>query len=94
MMAKFFGSGQKWKEITKKLMNHSLVQCVEKIGSKYYTVHPHIIVHVESEINHEEKVKLHERICEEMAKRIEKIYRNVGTLSQHSQRAQELFLIE
>lgn len=45
-------------------MNHSLVQCIEKGGSKYFLLHPHIIVEVEKEMSQDEKVKYHERICE------------------------------
>lgn len=93
-MGKIFQQGGKWKETAKKLINHSLVQCIEKGGCKYYLLHPHIIVEVEKEMSQEEKIKYHERICEELAKKIKKIYEHVGTLSQYSQRAQEMFLFE
>lgn len=43
-------------------------------------------------MSQEEKMKYHERICEELSKRIKKIYENVGTLSQSSQKWQESFL--
>lgn len=39
-------------------------------------------------------MKYHERICEELSKKIKKIYENVGTLSQSSQKHQESFLFE
>jgi hypothetical protein len=39
-------------------------------------------------------MRYHERIVEELAKKIKKIYEHVGTLSQFSQRAQEIFLFE
>lgn len=45
-------------------------------------------------MSQDEKMKYHERICEEMVKKIRKIYEHVGTLSQYSQRAQEIFLFE
>lgn len=94
MMTKVFQNDGKWKDTVRKLMNHSLVQCIEKTNCRYYLVHPAVIVDVENEISHEEKVRFHERICEELVKRLEKIYRHVGTLSQFSQRAQELFLLD
>lgn len=56
-MSKLFGP--KWKETSKRLIDHSLIHCRELCGSKYYTVHPYIIIYVESEIAHEEKIKLH-----------------------------------
>ena len=46
MMSKLFG--QKWKETVKKLIHHSLVHCRDTGGPKYYSVHPSIIIHVES----------------------------------------------
>ena len=46
-MADIFPQGNgRWRETVKKLMNHSLVQCIEKSGTKYFLVHPHIIVEV------------------------------------------------
>jgi hypothetical protein len=47
MMGKLFPQGGKWKDSVKKLINHSLVQCIEKGGFKYYALHPHIIIEVE-----------------------------------------------
>ena len=62
MMAKLFG--QKWKETVKKLIHHSLVHSRDAGGPKYYSVHPSLIIHVESEISQEEKLKIHEKIAE------------------------------
>ena len=45
MMNRIF-PGSKWRETVKKLMNHSLVQCIEKGGVRYFLLHPHIIVEV------------------------------------------------
>jgi DNA phosphorothioation-dependent restriction protein DptG len=86
MMCKMFGT--KWKQIAKRLIDHSLIHCREIGSSRYYTVHPYIIILIESEITNDEKLKLHEKICEEFSKRIEKISRHIGTLSESSQRAQ------
>ena len=43
-LSKLFGN--KWKEIIKKLIHHSLVHCKEVGCHKYYSVHPHIIIYV------------------------------------------------
>lgn len=43
-MSKLFGI--KWKETSKKLIDHSLILCTESSGSRYYTVHPYIIIYV------------------------------------------------
>ena len=56
MMSKLF---LKWKEAAKRLIDHSLVLCREIGGFKYYSVHPYIIIFVESEIGQDEKIKLH-----------------------------------
>lgn len=45
-MSKLFGT--KWKDTVKKLSHHSLVHCKDAGGPKYYTVHPHIIIYVET----------------------------------------------
>lgn len=54
MMQKIFTQsgkeGGRWKEVVKRLINHSLVQCIEKAGCKYYLVHPQIITEVENEM--------------------------------------------
>lgn len=92
MMAKLFGT--KWKETVKKLIHHSLVQCRDTGGPKYYSVHPSIIIHVEAEIPQEEKLKIHEKIMEDYLNRIYKVYKYIGTLSNFSQRVQEQFLTE
>lgn len=44
MMAKLFGV--KWREASKRLIDHSLIICREMGGLKYYTVHPYIIIYV------------------------------------------------
>ena len=47
MMSKIFPyNGQSWRDTAKRLMNHSLVQCFEKGGTRYYLLHPNIIVEV------------------------------------------------
>jgi hypothetical protein len=88
MMQKLFPHGGRWKENVRRLINHSLVQCIEKAGCRYYLAHPQIITEVEGEIGTEEKIRLHERVCAELVQRINKIYKFVGTSSQYSQRAQ------
>ncbi len=45
-MAKLFR--EKWKETAKRLIDHSLIHCREIVGSKYYAVHPYIIIYIES----------------------------------------------
>jgi len=83
-----------YQENLQKLTNFSLVKKYDKGDTKYYCVHPNIITYVENEINTEEKLKYHEKICEEYLKRCERIYKNVGTLSPSSQKYQEMFLNE
>ena len=50
MMQKIFTHGGKeggrWKEVVKRLVGHSLVQCIEKAGCRYYLVHPQVITEV------------------------------------------------
>ena len=94
MMREVFPEGGKWKQTVKKLRSHSLVQCIEKGGCRYYVVHPHIIVDIEKEMSDEDKYRYHDLICREIEKRLTKIYRSAGTSAPTSQRAQELFLIE
>jgi hypothetical protein len=54
MMSKIFPHGVgRWRETVKKLMSHSLVQCIEKGGTRYFVLHPHIIVEVEKEMSHD-----------------------------------------
>ena len=43
MMNKIFANGEKWKHVIKRLMDLSLIQCVERTGVRYYMVHPQII---------------------------------------------------
>lgn len=50
-------------ENLQKLTNYSLVKKYDKGDTKYYCVHPNIITYVENEINTDEKLKYHEKIC-------------------------------
>ena len=50
MMNRIF-PGSRWRETVKKLMSHSLVQCIEKGGIRYFLLHPHIIVEVENDMS-------------------------------------------
>ena len=43
-------------------------------------------------MSQEEKIKYHEKLLEEMVKKIRKIYEHVGTLSPMNARQQEVFL--
>lgn len=52
-----------YQENLQKLTNYSLVKKYDKGDTKYYCVHPNIITYVENEINIEEKLKYHEKIC-------------------------------
>lgn len=63
MMQKVFPEGGKWKLTVRKLMSHSLVQCIEKGGCRYYMVHPQIIVDIEKEMSEEDRYRYHDVIC-------------------------------
>lgn len=43
-MAKLFGS--KWRTASQRLQEHSLIHCREMNGTKYYSVHPYLIIYI------------------------------------------------
>jgi|JI6StandDraft_1071083.scaffolds.fasta_scaffold36810_3 hypothetical protein len=54
-----------------------------------------MISYAESLIELEEKRRFHEKISEEMSRRLfDRVYKNIGTLSAQSQRASELYIVE
>jgi hypothetical protein len=93
LMPRVFGG--KWRDAVKVLNKYSLLKKTERLGSNYFSIHPFMISYAESLIELEEKRRFHDKITEEMSRRVfDKVYKTVGTLSTSSQSAAELYLIE
>jgi hypothetical protein len=72
-----------------------LLKKTERLGATYYSIHPFTISYAESLLENEEKRRFHEKITEELQRRVfEKVYKNIGTLSSSAQKAAELYLVE
>lgn len=92
-MPKIFGT--KWRQSVKILQKYSLLKETDKVGVKYYSIYPHMLTFAENQLEREEKKYFHEKICEELQKRLfEKIYKNVGTGSPGSEGAAEIYFYE
>lgn len=67
-MPKIFGN--KWRQSVKVLEKHSLLKETDKLGYKYFSIYPHMIVFAESKLDKETKKIYHEKICEELQRRL------------------------